>query len=73
MSLTDNVFRIAFRLRGKDYQLICVDSSARQARDALAALSPRLEVLGVEDLGLRSEMDDNEFERLRSEDLEQNE
>jgi hypothetical protein len=68
MSSPDRVFRIMFRLRGKHYQVILTGPEADQAGEDLAALSPQLEVLGIEDLGLRSAMDDDEFERLRRED-----
>ena len=67
----DRVFRITFRSRGKEYRLISLGPGAREAGEAVTALSSRLEVLGVEDLGLRSEMDDAEFERLRKEHVEQ--
>ena len=63
----DRVFRITFRSRGKEYRLISRGPCARQAGEAVAALSPRLEVLEVEDLGLRSDMDDAEFEHLLDE------
>jgi hypothetical protein len=60
----DHIFRISFRLCGKEFELISVGPGADQARRALGGLSPQIQVLRVDDLGLRDEMDEAEFESL---------
>ena len=70
MALEDHVFRISFRLRGKNYELITVGP---EKGESLGGLSPDVEIVRVEDLGQRSEMDDDHFERLLQETAEWNE
>ena len=67
MLAPDRVFRIFFRLRTAEYELISVAPDAHQAGDNLVAQAAQIELVRVEDLGLRSEMDDAEFERLLDE------
>lgn len=47
---SDRVFRILFRLRGTEYELISVPPDAHQAGESLAAQSPLIELVRVEHL-----------------------
>jgi hypothetical protein len=66
----NHVFRISFRLHGKNYELITVGP---EKGESLGDLSPDVEIVRVEDLGPRSEMDDAELERLLQETADWNE
>jgi hypothetical protein len=49
-----NVYRIAFRLRGKEYQTISLSKSEQSAIASVEALAPGVEILRVESLGTPS-------------------
>ncbi len=72
MAPHDHVFRVSFRFNSKHYELIAICAKASDRAEGFG-LPADAQIIRIEDFGLRSEMDDTDFERLRQEAAEWNE
>ena len=68
-----NVYRIAFRLRGKEYQTISLSKGEPPATASVEALAPGVEILRVESLGTCEDWGEENMARLVIETQDQNE
>jgi hypothetical protein len=71
--MTTNVYRIAFRLRGKEYQTISLAKTGQPATASVEGLAPGIVILSVEPLGTFDDWSERDFTRLIMETQDHNE
>jgi hypothetical protein len=68
-----HVYRILFRLRGKEYRTIALAKTGQGAKASVEALAPGVVILAVEPLGACEDWSEAEFARLVMETQDRNE
>lgn len=73
MQKDSNVFRIGFRLRGKEHQTISLIKPGQPADASVKALAPGVEILSVEPLGAYADWSGSDYIRLVMDTQDRNE